>query len=73
MALRYLHVSVETEGRHEDTIHVAEGRGSLLLPVDEEGQRVPVQVQQHTHSGPLAHTAFSPGDGSQENLSLHPE
>ena len=57
---RYLHVAVEAEGRHEDPVHVAEGRGALLLPVDEEGQCVFIQVQQHTHSGPLAHATFRP-------------
>jgi len=45
---------------------VAEGCGALLLPVDEEGQSVLVQVQQHAHSGPLAYTAFGPGKISQE-------
>lgn len=40
VSLRYLHVSVEAEGRHEDPIHVAEGCGALLLPIDEEGQSV---------------------------------
>lgn len=81
---RYLHIAVEAEGRHEDPVHVAEGRGALLLPVDEEGQSVLVQVQQHAHGGPLAHATFRPrketprmaittpsldvGDGSRKSL-----
>lgn len=62
---RYLNVAVEAEGWHEDPVHVAEGRGALLLPVDEEGQSVLIQVQQHAHGGPLAHTAFRPGERSR--------
>ena len=62
---QYLNVAVEAEGRHEDPVHVAEGRGALLLPVDEERQSVLIQVQQHTHGGPLAHTAFGPGERSR--------
>lgn len=52
---------------------MAEGCGALLLPVDEEGQSVLVQVQQHAHSGPFAYTTFGPGKISQENLSPHPD
>lgn len=62
----YLHVAVEAEGGHEDAVHVAEGRGALLLPVDEERQRVLIQVQQHADGGPLAHAAFRPGERSPE-------
>lgn len=57
---QYLHVAVEAEGRHEDPIHMAEGCGALLLPVDEEGQSALIQVQKHTDSGPLAHATFRP-------------
>ena len=37
----------------------------LMLGVDEEGQSVLIQVQQHAHGGPLAHTAFRPGERSR--------
>jgi hypothetical protein len=36
----YLYVAVEAEGRHEDPVHVTEGCGTLLLPIDEERQGV---------------------------------
>lgn len=61
---QYLHITVEAEGRHEDPLHVAEGSGALLLPVDEEGQSVLIQVQEHADSGPLAHATFCPGKRS---------
>ena len=62
---QYPNVAVEAEGWHEDPVHVAEGRGALLLPIDEEGQSVLIQVQQHAHGGPLAHTTFCPGERSR--------
>lgn len=68
----YLHIAVEAEGGHEDAIHVAEGCGALLLPVDEEGESVFIQVQQHTDGGPLAHTAFRPvGRSPSKPLNTH--
>lgn len=56
----YLDVSIEAQGRHEDTLDVFKCWRPLLLPIYVKGQVVLVQIQENTNGGTFRNSSFSP-------------
>lgn len=55
-----LHISVEADGGHKDSVQVLKGSWAMLFLIDVEGQCAFSQIQQDTHSRALSDASLCP-------------